>query len=642
MGLGYADAYEQIKKLEDTGQLTLPETQETIEVGTIDPTAGTFVWSVPTVVQTIVIPPIDPEPQGSGPSLGGVEPMTPFVADVGEGGGATGVGGLGHHPFRPEGIPPTNQIINLTVGVVATKAVDLRLKFAVIPQRSQPPAVSTAGRTSTRGRTSAHVAAAAAPRESVVGGVLAGETNGGVTISGYPTVSSQADEITIDVGLECSTALQTQWTTPAVSRLEVTINVPGHDPIFASFFVLRPPVVGMGAFTIPALPMAIIYAPPQGKQLKNIATYSDTETITRTVTSSITSGTGTKTVQAYSVADLIGKVAGAITAVVAVVGTGGAGAAGGASVAGAFKELGEALFGQAKKDNESTADATKQISSELSLVSDILNGIDASAPPSESSVTTNEEDRSLTLALSTMSQYQSAAGLGPGLGDRIVYLKNLKVVWMAVNGEVGIVVLGYEDASSNAVNDLLTERQLLNGGQPGTLGFDVPAIDALLAQDPMAPPARPIVGGELRPPAIAPPRFVPADPAEWSGTSTGPNGDQFSITYDSTIEDKQVATTSQVHVEDNKPGWLAVLFGADEDVETTTTTTLTISHTIDTKDEVKLTSTVTFFSGGLDDPYDSKNFYDYTFGTYAYVSPNSPFLQGVAVVNEAGGLVQGS
>src|SRR6185312_2547818 len=131
--------------------------------------------------------------------------------------------------------------------------------------------------------------------------------------------------------------------TPRVSTIDVTISIPGKPDIHVPMFVLRPPVVGMGVFTIPAL--------PQGKQLKNTATYADTVTLTRTVTSAITQSTNTKTVQAYSPADLIGKVAGAITAVAAVVGTGGAGAAGGASVAGALSELGAALFGPAKYAN---------------------------------------------------------------------------------------------------------------------------------------------------------------------------------------------------------------------------------------------------------------------------------------------------
>jgi len=634
MGINYTDAYQQIKKLENSGQLTLPEPQETIEIGTIDPAAGTFTWSVPTVVQTIVIPPPpDPQPQGTGPSLGAVDPTTPFIANI-DGGGNTGLGGDGLHYHLPtDGIPPINQIINLTVGVVATKAVDLRLKFAVIPQHSQPVAVAEAVHPPpTAGSAPTTTAAVHGAGLAGIDGLLAGDTNGGVTISGYPTVSSQANEITLDIGLECSQALQTNLTTPPVSRLGATINIPGHDPIFVWFFVLRPPVVGIGAFTIPALPMAIVYAPPQTQQRKNVAVYAETDTHTRTVTSSITQGTTTKTVQAYSATDMIGKVAGAISAVVAVVGSGGA--ASGPSVAGALAELGAALFGKAKDDTASTADAAKQISSDLTLVTDIVNSIDSSPPPSDASVTTNESDHSLTISLSTMSQYQSAAGLDPGLGDRIIYLTNVKVVWMAVNGEVGIVVLGYSGTATNAVQDLVEERQRLKQGQNATLGLSLAAVNSLLAQDPMAPPANPILANVGRPPAIAPPRYIPADPQERSGTSTGSSGDQFSITFDSTTEDKHVTTTSQVHVEDTKPGWLAVLFGTDDNVETTTTTTFNMSHTVDTKDEVKLTCTVTFFSTGLDDKYDSKNFYDCTFGTYAYVSPDSPFLRGVTGVME--------
>jgi hypothetical protein len=652
MGFSAADAYSHIKKLENTGQLTLPETQETVEVGTIDPATGTFTWIVPTVAQTIVTPPpSQPVVQGPGPSLGesGVNP-----------------GGV-NPPFHGvEGIPPTNQITEITVGVVATKAVDLRLQFAVIPQRqpgagerkeavrassSEAPAVVKAGVDTTgtgeleqavpaAAGTSTDETAARLPGVSVEG-VLAGETNGGVTITGFPTVSSRVGAITIDVGLVCSEAIQdAPDVSPPVTRQTATIDIPGHDPITVAFFVLRPPVVGMGAFTIPALPMAIVYAPPQTQQLKNVASYSDTETLTRTVTSAITSSTSTKTVQAYSAADLIAKVAGAITAVAAVVGTGGAGAAGGASIAGALSELGEALTGGSKSASDSTADATKQVSGELSLVSDILNGVDGSPPPSETSLSASESDQSLTITLTQLSQYQSAAQLGPGAGDRIVYMPNVRVVWMAVNGEVGIVVLGYDKVTSNAVRDLVEERQrVAAGGSPDAehgLGLDVAAIDSLLAQDPMAPPL--LTAGvpsnvALRPPAIGPPRFVPADPKERSGTSTGANGDQFSVTFESTTEDKEVTTTSHVNVEDAKPGGLGVLFGADDNVETTTTTTLTMSQTIDTKSDDKLTSTVTFFSTGLDDPYDSLNFYDYTFGTYAYLPPNSPFLQGVSTVN---------
>ena len=591
MGLSVADAYTQLKHLENANLITLPETLDTVQVGTIDPKAGTFTFSVPTVQQTTVIPP--------NPQLG----------------------------------QKTNTIINVTVGVVATKAVDLRLKFAVIPQPSQ--AAETAARTA-RAAAPARAAGAAtaaglnAGSIGVVGGVL-GETNGGTTIEGFPTILSQANQIVLDAGLVCSKATGAVTVTPPVSNFEIMVNIPGKQPISVTIFILRPPVVGMGAFTVPALPMAIVYAPPQGKLQKNTATYSDTRTLTRTISSAVTSTTSTKTVQAYSASDLIGKVATAITAVAAVVGTGGAGAGGGASVAGAFAELGQALFGGAKDANDSTADATKQVSSELDLVSKILTAVDGSGPPANTATVAVETDQSLQLSISNMSQFMSEAGLGPGAGDRIVYLSNVKAVWIAVNGEVGIHILGFGAIAANAVQDLQQEQRSLENGAAPRLGLDLDTIKTLLNQDPLTATRR-LVTTALGPPLVGPPRFIPADPPGRTGSGTGPQGDVVQVTFDTTTETKNVTTKSTTRIIDLKPGWVGVLFGADDNQETTTTAIYSMTNTTDDKSDDKITSTITFFSQGVDDPYDVKIFYDCTFGTYLVLNSNSPALQGVGGV----------
>ena len=83
-----------------------------------------------------------------------------------------------------------------------------------------------------------------------------------------------------------------------------------------------------------------------------------------------------------------------------------------------------------------------------------------------------------------------------------------------------------------------------------------------------------------------------------------------------------------------KPGWINVLFGADDNVETTTTTTFTTTQTTDNKSEDKVTTTITLFSQGNNDPYDVKIFYDRTFGTYLIIDADSPLLQGVSVAEE--------
>jgi hypothetical protein len=625
MGVDFAHAYDQIKNLENTSQLTLPETVEAVEVGTIDPAAGTFEWTVPTVTQT-VLPLSDPPLPGSGPQLGDVDPTTPFIARIG-GGGSIGMPPLGT-ALPP--LPPATPI-SITVGVVATKAVDLRLKFAVVPIRPQVEVMEAV----TGGPAPLLTVPNAARAELIRAGAgpLIQGSNGGVTISGFPTVSSMADEITIDAGLVCSQAYEAVNVSPAMSRFDLSIDIPGHDEISVSLFIIRPPVVGIGAFTIPELPMAIVYAPPQTKQLKNVAQYTETETLTRTVTTSVSRSTATKTASAYSVADLIGKVGVAIATVAAVVGTGGAAAAAGPSVAGALAELGDALFGKAKDANDATVEANKQVSAELKLVSDALSGLDTTPTTSDSSSITTTDEHTLTLTLSSMSQYQSAAGLGPGLGDRIVCLEDVKVVWMALNGEVDIVVLGYAGTAVFAVRDLVTERARLASGGVPELRLTAETVDYLLSQDPLAPPKHLLSAGLFGPAVIVPPRFTPASPGERRGTSTGGSGDVYQVTFDPGSEDKDVTTNSSVRISDAKPGWLSVIFGSD-DTETTTTETLTTTNTTDTKTDDKLVSSVTFYSVDGTDEYDAKNFYDNVYGTYLFLPPGSPFITGQTPVFE--------
>lgn len=612
MALTIADAYAQIKNLENSGQITLPEPKATVELGTVDPKAGTFTWSAPTLVQTTKRPPL------------------------------------------PGQI--TENITNVTVGVVATTAVDLLLKFAVIPQPTQPenslgvlkanvgpsgsPAAAatlnipaTVAGSSTPAPSPTRTTSAASAAETLLGTATTLETNGGVTISGFPTVYSAANEIIVDAGFACSSVMQVgQDTTPPVVNFGMTVNIPGRQPINVFVFILRPPVIGMGAFTIPALPMTIVYAPPQGKLLKNTATYADTETFQRTVTTAITNNTTTKTVQAYSAADLIAKVTAAIAIVVAVVGTGGTAAAAAPTVAGALTELGAALFGPAKDATDSTASATQAVSSDLSLVAGVLNAVDISNS-SNSDAVQSEDDQSLSLSLSQMSQYSSEAGLGPGVGDRIIYLSDVKVVWMAVNGDVDIHILGYDSVAAYSVQDLLQEQKLIaNGGNP-TLGLDAATIKSLLIVDPLAP-GKPTLATSVRvePPLIGPPRFTPANPPGRRGSGTGSTPDTFQASVDTTVEDKQVTTNTQTTVTDFKPGWVSVLFGAD-DTETTTTTTLTNTRTVDIKTDDKIVSTITFVAEDAEDMYDVKIFKDLTFGTYVIVDSNSPALQGTTVVN---------
>jgi hypothetical protein len=548
-------AYAALKELENSGQLTFPEPQDTVVVGTVDPSAGTFTWAVPTMSQTMTTP---PPPGGR-----------------------------------------TNQVTNLTVGVVATNAVDLLLSFNVAPALpvNAPP----------------------------------------VTITGvdptdvFPTVTSAADQIVIDAGLAVSTAIIVESQTqpePAISRFDLAISIPGQPVIPVSVFILRPPVLGIGAFTIEAMPVGVIYAPPQESSNQNFATFTQSQSVSRTVTTAISNGSSTKTTPAYTAADLISKAAGAITAVAAVVGTGGAAGVGGASVVGALTEFVTAIGGGAQAANDDTASATQALTGNLNLVSGILSGLDTSPQITSSDSLTVESDNSITLQHTEQTSYKTTPGKGPGIGDRIEYLYNVRAIWMVVNGEVGIHVLGAYATVADGADSLIAEkRNLESGGQP-TLSppLTLDGINTVLAADVMvdAPSSRfPVTtgtGNEVQPARVAGPRFLQANPPVASGTDADP--DTIGVTVAKLTDDRQVTTTTNQTISDLKPGWAAVILGADN-TDTTTTATLTTTQTVDVNTNNTTISTLTMFGS-----YNIVLYTDTLYSTYAALDPDSPLLQG--------------
>ena len=543
-------AYAALKELENSGQLTFPEPQDTVVVGTVDPSAGAFTWAVPTMLQTMTTP---PPPGGK-----------------------------------------TNTVTNLTVGVVATNAVDLLLSFNVapaLPVNASPVTITCV--------------------DPIV----------------FPTVTSAADQIVIDAGLAVSTTSIVESQTqpePPVSRFDLAISVPGQPVIPVSVFILRPPVLGIGAFTIEALPTGIIYAPPQESSNQNFATFSQSQSVSRTVTTAISNGSSTKTTPAYTAADLISKAAGAITAVAAVVGTGGAAGIGGASVVGALTEFATAITGGAQAANDATASATQQLTSSLNLVSGILSGLDDNPQITSSDSLTVESDNSMTLSHTEQTSYKTTPGKGPGIGDRIEYLYNVRAIWMVVNGEVGIHVLGAYATIADGADSLIAEKHNLeSGGQP-TLSppLSLDGINTVLAADVMVdpPPPNTDIGNEVQPPRVAGPRFLQANPAVASGTDADP--DTIGVTVAKISDDRQVTTTTHQTVSDLKPGWVAVILGADN-TDTTTTATLTTTQTVDVNTNDTTTSTLTMFGS-----YDIVLYTDTLYSSYAALDPDSPLLQG--------------
>jgi hypothetical protein len=653
----YLSIYNQLKNLENSNQLTFPIPQAIVEVGTIDSTLGTFTYSVPTLVQTVVIAPRnDGGNDGENPGLPG-NPAAgtgpgPIVLIAKNGPG----GALGNQATLPDQNfdgPRTNTVVTTTVGVVVTNTVDLVLKFNI--ESLTGTAVIVEKTTAGIGRT-AEVTQDTATSKPAVPPAAPGTSLPAITVtdsdSQFPTISSTATEILVDFGMACSVSLAQEAPNmdPAVSTFGLTIKIPGRPDLGVELIVARPPVLGMGAFTVPAFPMTIVYAPPQGKLAKNTATYSDTTTVARALATSINTSTSSKTVQAYSVSDIVGQVASALVAASALIGTGGAAGAavatgsssgtnalsailsGLAAVTGVTSAAtggGSSTSAGAATSDPSFADNLKSLGNQLSAVNGVFGAFEGSFTPGGSDTLTTETDNTITVTLADTSMFSAVAGLGPGVGDRIVYISDLKLMWTAINGQVGISVLGFDSIARFAVQQLLQELTLLNNGQAAgstDSKLDAATINTLLKLDPFTapPPPRNLV----EPPVIGSPRFVPCPQQPTAtGGDTGSSPDTFVVSYDFATDDKTSTTDVSSTITDTKPGWVAVLYGAPNEDDTTTLVN-TNNQSVDKRSDEKTTSTVTFVSAGEGDSYDVKFFYDRTFQTLLYVDADSPLLLG--------------
>jgi len=486
-----------------------------------------------------------------------------------------------------------NIVITRTVGVVNCSAVDLLLRFTVNN----------------------------APQTAPVG------------IQGFGLSVSGTGQVILDAQLACSAPISGETETgadvsPPVTTFLITITVQGRIQEIP-VMILRPPVLGVGAFTLPALPITIIYAPPQGQGSQNYAQYTDTVSISRTIATSFTHGNSTKTAQAYTWADIAANISKAIEQSTTLLASGGSG--GGtpsAPAAGSGSPGGSGSSGS--QGNDSGSSGLKQASAAFGLLGSILNALYDPAQTSQTASVTVEDDHSITTTWTDAEMFGSQTSLGPGVGDRFVYLSDVRVVWVALNGEVSLVFLGFDEGVKAFTAQALTQdRQSLDAGQPAVYtGLDIDTIKMLLNLDPFCVTR---VVTSVGPPLVSPPRFVPATPPEQSGEGTSTMGDQISASHEVTVDDKQVRTTVNMTVTDAKPGWLDVIFGSPN-VESTQTLTCTVGYSTDTKIDEKVTDVGYFFSDGPEDTYDVMLFYDNLFGTLLFAEKGSPVLNGTTTV----------
>jgi hypothetical protein len=243
---------------------------------------------------------------------------------------------------------------------------------------------------------------------------------------------------------------------------------------------------------------------------------------------------------------------------------------------------------------------------------DVLSGILSDTTASSSQQLTTTSDNSVQTTLSQQATYDAGAP-GPGQGDMFIYLRNVKVVWLIGNGELGFTVIGTDGERAFPAQDLLSDKQSILGApasQPSgpVTNLNLDAINMLLDLDPFV--------GNISPP-LAPPRFVHGDPQ--GGDATAAQGAvPLSITHQVTSTDATSQKSMSAEITDYKPGWLDALFGGN--VSTENTITLTYSSSSQVSTDSKQVVLVHVYGA-----YKFEVWFDTLFGTLAF-PPMAPSM----------------
>jgi hypothetical protein len=559
-------AYDAIKNLEAQSKFPIPIPTATINVGTFDAATSTFAFAVPTAMDSYTIP----------------------------------------SRMGPNGKPTGPMTINIQVGVVQVNAVDLILTFTVknpkhnfsvqmaqFSQTISTDPVATMAAKAKKGKAAVKKAAS----HKVVG-KTAGKTK---TVKKAPIkgvggiiINNPLSPRTISLNLGA-------WTQPPPDGVhppgvQVTLWS-GTSTTQIQLEISLPPIYGAGAFTIPALPMGIVYAPPPGAQNKDYAEYANSISVSTKISTSVSSSTGNKTADAYASSDFAGKITATLDGIKGVIS--------------GFGQTGSTWTGL----NDFNAYAA---AADLGL--NLLAGFisDTTSNTTTTNTTTTEND--VIVTETDLTNFESTAGLGPGLGDRFVYLRNVKVAYLITNGTLSLNVIGDDGIRGFAAQQLISDLQAIQSSStliagPVT-GLDAATIQSLLTLDPFIGNPAAIPSG---------PRFVQNDPPSAGGNGTGPDGDKFTVTHDITMVDITTSTNVTTTVTDYKPGWLIALFGGAQATENTVSTTYTYGsqQSVDKQQA----ATVHFFAGPNDAPYLVGLYFDLLFGTFAFTQWSGQLLK---------------
>lgn len=390
--------------------------------------------------------------------------------------------------------------------------------------------------------------------------------------------------------------------------------------------IKRPLLVGAGVYTIPVLPVAVIYEPPQDKSNSNVATYSEVKSVGTTIKTSITTENSVTVPATPEFSDVLG-----------------------------FQSKLNSL--SAACAAASAAYPNPYTAAAATVLKVFASGLGtASASKTEgTSVTT---DHALTIACAKEDTYPTGLHKGPGLGDRILTRRVARVAWLADNeGGITLFLLPGSTKKAYLVSDLLNElypRAVLpsldkirirpgvitQAGAPtpaapkstspsnaGT-GLSIEQLRALVELDPFA-----IGGPDV---ALPSPRFCFEDSYEPTSGS-----EVHTVTHTVTQSDMNAKAEFTIKTQDQSPGWLSFLgLGITEEKHVKNSATHTGSRAVQIGDVV---STKVEFHAQQGEAYCVWAYYDRVFGTFAFqrkALSGQPALSG-EVNDSSGQPVQG-
>jgi hypothetical protein len=370
---------------------------------------------------------------------------------------------------------------------------------------------------------------------------------------------------------------------PAVTFLALESGTHARRPQIG---IARMPGVTAGAFTIPVVPTALVYAPPPGSLGKDNAQYENSVTMSRKVETTVGQGSSSKQATAYTTDDFITKLAGLAK-----------------DADGLANMVASAVSGDTDSDDDDDdSGGGSPVGTLISAVTDVLTALIPDTTSSQTSQLTVTTDNTMETTFGSSATY-SAGPPGPGEGDKFVYIRNVRLSWLISDGELSFTVLGNDGEREFLASDLLSDQSAVRGGAAvgPTTDLDPASIEFLLALDPF-------VGNPA--PTLSPPRFIQNEPAS-DGGDAGVSGTTRQETHQLTTSDINTQQSVTTTITDDKPGWLDALFGSNQSTEDQFTLTYSTSQQV-TQTQ---TQTVTVNVYGQ---YGFGLWFDTLFGTLAF------------------------